>query len=248
MVGVDGKIHDTWVVGTFFDYENTSVDLDNQGSTASINSYTGGLYAGYHNGGYYANGLFAYTRNDYTSQRNIVIPGFGTAADGSTNGNQEELNLDGGYDFHLNDHVTWGPIAGLQYVHLNVDSFNETGAPAANLAVGSQDLDSLRSRLGVRIEYRKQVRKQMEFSTELHAEWQHEFLDNSQGISASFIGDGLVPFSVQTTSPERDAALVGVGADLTVRDKWTLFFDYDVQAGQQDYLEQSIKGGVKLSW
>lgn len=248
MVGVDGKIHDTWVVGTFFDYENTSVDLDNQGSTANINSYSGGLYAGYHEGGYYANGLFAYTRNDYNSQRNIEIPGFGTTAAGSTNSNQEELNLDGGYDFHLNDCVTWGPIAGLQYVHLNVDSFNETGASAADLAVGSQDLDSLRTRLGARIEYRKQVRKQMEFSTELHAEWQHEFLDNSQGISASFIGDGLVPFSVQTTSPERDAALLGVGADLTVRDKWTLFFDYDVQAGQQSYLEQSIKGGVKLSW
>ena len=48
--------------------------------------------------------------------------------------------------------------------------------------------------------------------------------------------------------PQRDAALVGVGANITVRDRMTLFFDYDVQAGQQSYLEQSVKGGIKLSF
>ena len=248
MLGVDGKIYDKWLVGAFFDYEHTDTDLDNQGSAANIDSYSGGLYAGYHNGGYYGNGLMAYTRNNYDSHRNILIPGFNQSAAGSTSGNQFELNLDGGYDFTLNDRLTWGPIAGMQYVHLGVDGFTENGAPAANLAVGSQDVNSLRSRMGVKVDYHKQISKKMVFATELSAQWQHEFLDDSRGISASFIGDGLAPFSVQTTSPQRDAALLGLGANVTVKDKYTFFFDYDVQAGQQSYLEQSVKGGIKISW
>jgi outer membrane autotransporter protein len=248
MLGVDGKINDRLVVGSFFNYDHTSADLDQRGSSANVDSYTGGLYTGYHNGGYYGNGLLSYTHNDYDSHRNIFLPGFVNTANGSTGGNQFTLNADGGYDFRLNDRLTWGPILGLQYVHMDVDSFNESGAPAANLAVGSQDMDSLRSRMGVRLEYNKQVGKRMAFATEVHAEWQHEFLDDSRGISGGFIGDGLAPFTVQTTSPERDAAIVGVGTNLTVRDKYTFFFDYDAQAGQASYIEQSVKGGVKISW
>jgi len=251
IVGVDGKVNENWVLGTFFDYEHTDADLDNQGSKADVDSYSGGVYTGFHesdHGGYYGNGLFAYTHNDYNSTRNIVIPGFGGTENGSTSGNQFEFNFDGGYDFTLTDYVTWGPVVGLQYNHLDVDSFNESGVPAANLAVGSQSMDSLRSRLGVRIDYHRLLAHKMAFATGLHAEWQHEFLDDSEGISASFIGDGLAPFSVQTTDPQRDAALVGLGADLTMRDRYTLFFDYDVQAGQDSYLEQSVKGGMKISW
>ncbi|HWB60412.1 MAG TPA: autotransporter domain-containing protein, partial [Chthoniobacteraceae bacterium] len=251
LLGLDGKIHEHWIVGTFFNYEHTWADLDSQGSSADINSYSGGIYAGYHNGGYYGNGLFSYTRNDYSSQRNIRIagfPGFNESAGGSTSGNQFEGDLDGGYDFNLTDRVSVGPIAGLQYVHLDVDGFSESGAPGAGLAVGSQSLDSLRSRLGFHANYHMKVNQRMSFAADLHAQWQHEFLDDSRGISAAFEGDGLAPFAVQTTSPERDAALLGLGANLTVRDRYTFFLDYDVQAGQQDYLEQSVKGGFKYSW
>jgi len=144
--------------------------------------------------------------------------------------------------------VTVGPLAGLQYVHLNVDGFNETGAGAANLAVGSQDADSLRSRIGVHAEYKTQLAKEVAFGTEIHAAWQHEFLDDSRSISGQFIGSGLAAFNVNTTKPQRDAAIAGVGVNFTVRDTMTVFFDYDVQAGQESYLEQSVKGGLKFSF
>ena len=147
-----------------------------------------------------------------------------------------------------NSGLSVGPLAGLEYVHLDVDGFNEFGAGAADLAVGDQDMDSLRSRLGVRMEYSKQLCKEVVFATEARAEWQHEFLNDSRGISGNFIGDGLAPFSVATTAPQRDAAVAGVGVDFTVHDRMTIFFDYDVQAGQESYLEQSVKGGLKFRW
>ena len=106
----------------------------------------------------------------------------------------------------------------------------------------------LRSRLGFRAEYKAQIGKEVAFATEIRAAWQHEFLDDSRAINADFVGSGLGAFSVQTTNPQRDAALVGVGVNITVRDTMTLFFDYDVQAGQQSYLEQSVKGGIRFAF
>jgi len=249
ILGMDGKVNDHLVLGTLFNFDYTVADLDSGGSKANVQTLGGGLYAGYHNEGWYGNGLAAWGSNDYNSNRNIIFPGFTNSALAETHGNQESVNIDGGYDFHMLDNkLTFGPIAGLQYVHLDVNGFNEGGAGAADLAVGDQNVDSLRSRFGFRADYHTQIAKEVAFATEIRAAWQHEFLDDRRIISADFIGSGLVPFGVQTTEPQRDAALVGVGANFTVRDTMTLFFDYDVQAGQQSYLEQSVKGGIKLSF
>ncbi|MGB8353862.1 MAG: autotransporter domain-containing protein [Chthoniobacteraceae bacterium] len=249
VAGVDGKVNDHLVLGGLFNYEYTTADLDNIGSKANVQTIGGGIYAGYHNEGWYGNGLATYGHNDYDSHRNILLPGFGSVASGDTHGSQESVNIDGGYDYHLlNNKLSVGPLAGLQYVHLDVDGFNEAGAAFGNLSVGSQDVDSLRSRLGFHADYRTQISKEVAFATEIHAAWQHEFLDDSRAINSSFIGSGLGAFSVQTTNPQRDAVLAGVGVNITIRDTMTLFFDYDVQAGQQSYLEQSVKGGIKLSF
>src|ERR1700722_4960471 len=95
------------------------------------------------------------------------------------------------YDWHATDRLTLGPIAGLQYVHLDVNSLNEIGAGAADLNVNSQDMNSLQSRVGGRIDYPLLPGTFSSFAADLHAAYQHEFLDDSRGISASFIGDGL---------------------------------------------------------
>ena len=248
LLGVDGRVNDNLVLGLLFNYDYTTASLDAMGSAANVQTLGGGVYAGYHGGSWYGNGLAAYGSNTYDSTRNITFPGFNSQAGGNTNGDQEDVDIDGGYDFHITDKLTVGPLAGLQYVHLNVDGFNETGPAVASLAVGSQDVNSLRSRIGLHADYHTQISKEVAFATEIRASWQHEFLDDSRAISGAFIGSGLAPFSVQTTTPQRDAALVGVGVNFTVRDRATLYFDYDVQAGQQSYLEQSVKGGLKLSF
>jgi len=53
---------------------------------------------------------------------------------------------------------------------------------------------------------------------------------------------------VRTNSPERDAALVGLGINTTYNETVTMFADYDVQVGQSHYVEQIVKGGFKWSF
>ena len=248
VAGVDAKIGDHAVIGAFFAYDNADVTLGGNGSHATVESYTGGLYGAWHQDGFYVNGLADYTHNNYSSNRNIVFPGFSTTAVGSTHGNQYTANLDGGYDWHVTNRLTMGPIAGLQYDHLDVNGFNEFGADPWNLAIGSQSMNSLQSRVGGRMDYHLLTTANASFAGELHAAWQHEYLNDSRAINGSFIGSGLTPFTVQTTAPLRDAAVVGVGVNFTFHGRLTLFADYEVQLWTASYLEQSINGGCRISF
>ncbi|MDD5350637.1 MAG: autotransporter outer membrane beta-barrel domain-containing protein, partial [Chthoniobacteraceae bacterium] len=186
--------------------------------------------------------------NNYESDRNVDIPGFSRTANGRTSGSQYVLNLDGGYDHPVAKDLTVGPFAGLQYVHMDVNSFTENGAGAANLALNDQAMDSLRSRLGVRLELRKEITPSWVAASEVRVAWMHEFANNDRAIVARFSGSGLGSFAVRTDDPERNAALIGLGFNVTYRDMLTTFVDYDVQAGQSHYTEQIVKGGFKWSF
>jgi outer membrane autotransporter protein len=96
--GVDAKLTDALTTGVLLGYNHSDIDLDSQNSNANVDAYSAGLYSGYHEGNFYGNGLAAFTRNNYESDRNIEIPGYSQSANGRTAGSQYTVDLDGGYD------------------------------------------------------------------------------------------------------------------------------------------------------
>ncbi len=245
--GADYRVSTDIRVGALFGYSHTDADLDNEGSKAHVDSYTPGLYAAYADKeGFYANGLFTYSRNDYTTDRNIIIPGVNRTATGSPSGNQFGGDADGGYEFHKGN-WTFGPNAGLTYVNLGIDSFNESGAGAADLNVNNQSADSLRSRLGGTVRYQGKIGSVI-LTPHLSAFWQHEFLDNAANITSSFAGLPGGTFSVRTTRGDRDNALLGFGVDAELNKTITLFVDYKAEAGGSTFFGQSATGGVKVGF
>jgi len=292
ILGADLRINENWIAGAFVNYDRIWASLDKDGSSADIDSGGGGLYAGYHNGGWYANGLFNYTHSWDDATRNIRVPLdfiFKDTQLSSTQNNAYGANLDGGYDWCLGchgeapaapqsygkdgknvapapaaacvSHWTLGVFGGLQYVHVDVDGFNEhegsnntafcpdCGPEIAgpSLAVDEQNLDSLRSRLGVRGNWHWWNCEGWAFAVEGRAAWQHEFLDDSRSITGKLIGEPLA-FGISTRGPQRDAALVGGGLNVTFRNRYTIFGDYDAQVGQSDFMAQSVKFGAKISF
>jgi outer membrane autotransporter protein len=243
VLGADYRITPHFLVGLTGGYGHTDATLDNNGSSATVDSYSPGLYASYAEKGWYANLSGNYVFNNYTQDR--VIGFLGQTAHSAPEGNEGVANLDGGYDFH---HGAWtfGPLAGLQYTHLSVNGYDESGS-AADLSVNEQDADSLRSRLGGRISFAF-ANGGIHFTPHLDVSWQHEFMDQSRGITSQFDGAGLGSFSVQTDSPSRDSALIDLGLDANLNDTVTVFGDYEVQAGQENYFGQSIQGGVKIGF
>lgn len=245
--GIDYRISSDIRVGAMFGYGHTDAELDNEGSKAHIDSFTPGIYATYADKqGFYANGLFTGTLNDYTTDRNIIIPGVNRTATGSTSGTQFGGDLDGGYEFHR-DNWTFGPSAGLTYVNLGIDSFNESGAGVASLNINSQSTDSLRSRLGGTVSYQGKIGSVV-LTPYLNAFWQHEFLDNPTLISSQFQGLPGGSFSVQTTRGDSDNALLGFGVNAELTKNVTLFVDYEAEAGGSSFFGQSASAGVKVGF
>ena len=243
VLGTDYRINSNFLVGLTAGYGHTDVTLDDSGSSATVDSYSPGFYASYADHGWYANLLGDYVHNAYTQQRNINF--LSQSANSAPEGNEGVANLDGGYDFH-HGALTFGPLAGLQYTHLSVDGYNETGS-AADLTVNDQESDSLRSRLGGRVSYAFS-HFGLNFTPHLGATWQHEFMDQARGISSSFDNTGLGSFSVRTENPSRDSALVDAGLDAEINRTATVFADYIAEAGQSNYFGQSVQAGVKIGF
>jgi uncharacterized protein YhjY with autotransporter beta-barrel domain len=248
-VGADYQVSANFLMGAFFNYNHTDATLDNNGSSATVDSYAPGVYASYAQDGWYGNALAGYSHNAYTEQRNIDIGGaFNETASGAPEGDQETVNLDGGYDFHDKDKKwTFGPTLGFQYVHLSVASFAEAGGAAADLAVADQSADSFRSRLGGHVNYAAKTGGLL-LTPFLDASWQHEFLDDARGISSSFSGIGAGQFTVFTPDPARESALLTTGLNIDIDGTTTVFTDYQVQVDPGVYFGQSILAGVKVAF
>ncbi|HEY0256002.1 MAG TPA: autotransporter domain-containing protein, partial [Candidatus Methylacidiphilales bacterium] len=245
--GIDLRVTSEIRVGALFGYGHTDVDLDNEGSKAQVDSFTPGVYATYADKkGFYANGLFTGTLNEYSTDRNIIIPGVNRTATGNTSGTQFGGDLDGGYEFHRGD-WTFGPSAGLTYVNLGIDNFSESGASSANLAVNDQSASSLRSRLGGTVRYQGRIGS-ITVTPHLSAYWQHEFLDNPGVITSQFEGLPTNTFDVHTTPGAKDNALLGFGVDADITANVTLFVDYQTEAGGSSFFGQSASAGVKLGF
>jgi outer membrane autotransporter protein len=248
-IGADYQLSPNFLFGAFFGYNHSDANLDENGSSATVDSYAPGLYASYAKGGWYGNFLASYSHNAYTEQRVINIGGtYNETANGSPEGDQETVNVDGGYDFHdKNKQWTYGPTLGLQYTHLSVDSFTESGGCSADLAVNSQAADSFRSRLGGHVSYTTNDHGLL-LTPFLDASWQHEFLDGQRGITSSFDEISPETFTVYTPALGRESALLSTGVNFDLDNTSTVFTNYQVQVTPDAYFGQSVMAGMKVAF
>ena len=244
VLGADYRLNSHFLAGATLGYAHTDATLDTFTSSATIDSYTPGAYASYSDNGWFANFLGRYTYNSYTEARSIDF--LSQTANGATDGHQGTVDLDGGYEFHSGG-WTYGPTAGVQYVHLTTNGYRESGSDA-NLAQREDQADSLRTRLGVSVKYDFQNRSGVMFSPHLAASWQHEFLDPSRLLQSSFTNFNGGTFVTRTQENSDDFALVDTGLDAKLNRTITVFGDYLFQAGQDNYFGQSVQAGVRVNF
>lgn len=243
--GIAYRFNSHFSAGALFDYSHTDAATDGHGSKTLIDTYTPGLFATYFDHGFYANGLFAFGYNQYDNSRAINF--LGEHANSSPEGQQYTSSLDVGYDFHPAKQWVVGPVAGVTWTHLDINEFQETGAQGANLAVESQEADSVRSRLGGHVMFQANTGDIL-LQPNITAVWQHEYLNDSSAITSNFADFSTSSFTINTTAPSRDSALLGVGLTATLSTSMIFYFNYMADVGANNYFAQTLMGGFKTSF
>jgi len=248
MAGLDYRLNRNLVVGALFNWGYTGGTMDNVGSRQRSSSYTPGVFVGYKQGGFYADGLMSYTYNSYQINRSVNMPGSSSIATGEPYSNEYDANALVGYYLPIARGFQAGPAAGAGFTQVNIGGFHETGSPF-DLTVAKQHADSLRSLLGMQALYSfAPENNPLPISINFNAFWQHEFLDSSRDINASFTQLGGGNFIYNTAGPSRDSALLGLGASGYINKQISLFVNYETQVGDHRQFAQTVMAGVAVSF
>ena len=139
------------------------------------------------------------------------------------------------------------PEAGAQYTRVRVDGYTETGGAAA-LTVAEDHSDSLRTSLGVRVRY-QWATAWGTLTPEWRAAWQHEFLNGTRNLNASFV-DVTLPGSFATTTgaPGRDFGVLGASLGGRLGTSTTASLNYDVIFGKHDFVSHLVTGKLRHTY
>jgi len=245
--GIDRDITDQFTLGVSGAYARNNVSFDTVSDSSHINSGYLNLYASYGDGPWHMKGIAGYGHSRYYTKRVIEIGSSTSIANGEADGNEVSAYGEVAYDIPLQS-FTLQPVAGLNLGWLKRNSYNESGAGAADLSVDSQTVHTTNSQLGLRIKKEFGETNVSRTQLEAHALWSHEFSNPDATVSSNFISAPTAAFAVDGVTTKRDAAIVGAGIAHEVTRKVSLYADYnaELRGGGQD--QQALVAGFRYLW
>ncbi|MBL6078137.1 autotransporter outer membrane beta-barrel domain-containing protein [Belnapia sp. T18] len=138
------------------------------------------------------------------------------------------------------------PSIGLRYKELGRNQLTESGGGALALAVRSDELSSLRSMAGARIERRFDLGNGYRLTPAGRLFWTHELSDVTTSTTAAFVNRGA---AMRTTSAKsgRDGAVVGIGTNLELPNGLVAYANYGAQV-RDNTTAQAITAGLRFAW
>ena len=244
-IGVDKWLNSRWVVGFSSGYVNTHVNSD-PSSDDRIDGARLGLYAGRFSENWFVNAVVSAGFDWHDTERRIRFGAINRTAKADYKSHSLSGRISGGYDFKRGD-WKFGPTAMLQVSHIDVDSFSEKGAAALNLSVSDRDVTSVRSEIGARVS-RTFAQSWGSITPELHIRWQHEFKEDTDGISSTLQGNPTTAFTTQSGGAIEDSLLTSLGINAKIGERTSVFVRYDATFGEEDFKAQRGTIGIRFKF
>jgi autotransporter-associated beta strand protein len=239
-LGMDYRVNENFAIGVNLGYSRSNADLFGSGNV-NVDGFKMGLYATYHNNGFYVDGSLQGGYNTYDTRR-TSLRGSST---GSTDGTDFNALLGFGYDTRRGS-LTFGPLASLQYTRVGFDSFREVGS-LSPLNIDSQSAESLRSALGFKASYEFRAGTVV-VRPEARVAWQHEFGDTAYGVQSSFANGGNTGFTVHGAEIGRDSMLLGAGLAVLWNERTSTYVYYDGEHFRENFDSNNVSGGVRVEF
>ena len=239
------------LLGASLGYARGDTGYRERGGETRLRTWQAGLYGGWWRGPWSLDAGIGAAVNSYRSRRDLNFGTTRATAEGDYRGRQLSGHLDARHQQRFAvggpGMLEVGPMAGLQALRLETDSYDETGAGAMNLSVAADTVTSLRSSLGGAVAYPMTLPDGTWLRPELRLRWAHEFADTATVVDAAFAGPGGAAFEVRSDDLDRDSALLGAGLEARLKGGLSLSGAYDLQL-QQGYSVQALTARMRLAF
>lgn len=239
----DVSISSNLKLGASISYAGTQVKSANANNAANnstaINSIQGTLYSSIDYHPFFLDSMIACAQNRYTNKRVIAI--INQTATGKFGGTQYTGKLRGGFVLFRFSGIEAAPLASIQYTQLKQNSYTETGAAGANLAVDAQNSKFAQVGLGIKI---ADTREAEEFYPEIHALILNDLKSPEIKATARFTQGGA-PFTTQGPSPVKRGLNIGGSLTLLVGEDFLVTGGYDLDT-KKSFISHSAS--LKCRW
>ncbi len=245
MFGVELGSTATNQFGFYYSYNNTDVDGGHMGDV-SVSDNVFGLYLRVSDDwGYtFANGTLGVA--EYDIDRSLTVNRSVNYFSGKTDGWSGSVALERGVNFCL-PASTFQPYGSLQYTHLRMDGYTESGTyNAFALTTNDTEYNSLQGVIGARwLKSIPLAASAFDFSA--YVNWTHEFLDESVEGDLTMIAGPNNTFHIVGNGAGRDWIYAGLGGDWMLSNNFDIFGGADVQTN--DYTTYvNGNGGFRIKW
>lgn len=207
VAGLDTVVAPGLTLGLAASLSGLSAAFEGVGGDASVYSYGISAYGGWRLGRLAVAGQAGYALNQYRDVDRATGFPQRPVASGSPDGSTLFATLAASLDLFL-DEVKLVPRAALAYARTKVDAYRENGSVLFDFAVSKQEVDSLRSQLGLAAETAVEVPGLGASVARFSLGWEHELEDGAREVQGIF-PNGSEQF-VQSDFGKPDAVLVGL--------------------------------------
>ena len=230
--------------GLGLNYANTDLALDGLPQSADVESYSIGAYLRRDSRHLFVDGAVAASYAKFDTTRHILFAGATAEGDGTSTGAGVIAGI--GAVLHAGI-VTFEPRIGLDYDHNDQHGFTETGAGAADLRIGGEDRDALRSNVGTRLHAIFDMGSDQSLMPEFSVGWAHNLIDPAVTLKEQFVAAKNASFRIEGEEPPDDFLLLGVGLSFHPNASDEVFVRYN-GAWAEDIQADAISGGGKIRW
>ncbi len=236
-LGLETLLTPSLLAGASLGYAGTDYDAD-RFCSAEIDTWRLDLYGTWMRERFYLEGGAYYAWHDIDGHRDITF--LASTASYDTDADAYGLHLGGGYRFTAGP-VDLIPNLTFAWSDFDQDSYTESGAPGANLAVGSVEEDSFTHLLGLDLEHALSDRLVLTAS----AAWRHEYNNDETTIRAAFAGSPT--FTTRGLDPADDSGLFGVGLEGSVKTNVGASVKYTYEV-RDDYDAHNLTARIGISF
>ena len=241
--GIGAEVHVTpnVAIGFALNWLESRQSFANNIGSMKMDGYALSAYTSYVKKAFWADLLYNFGSYDIDTSRNPI--GFGMAR-GDTNAYTNSIQFNTGWNFRFqNNSLVTGPFIGLDYTHVSVDAYGESGAGLASLAYNKRAAESLISRIGWSVS--KYVKTDFAVITaQARLSYERQNLSNN-GTTVGLVNQ---PFTVSggNQSYGQDYMVAGAGLNFQFTPSLGLLLNY-----QGQFFRQSVQAhyfGVRLSY